>query len=138
MHMDEAKLQGFDYLRLRATCCISAALPCPALQLARAVSLVMALYARRKLVQLHEDTVNQDESNSLTTKLEAHCHNLGRALSCLQPPHIRLRQRESLHNQGLCRRRTHHNAASSPFATMTFAALSDGIHTAGERDPGLR
>ena len=93
----------------------------------------MALYARRKQVQLQAEPVNETELPTLVTRLEGHCHKLGRAISRIQQPHIRLKQRQNSVRQAHRCKRDQHRTASSPFATMSFAAVPHSASRTGTR-----
>lgn len=92
----------------------------------------MALSARRKLVQLHEERVNEEELPSLVTRLESHCHRLGRVISRTQQPHIRLRQRQTSEHQARRCKRDQRRTANSPFATMSLATVPHTVRTTGD------
>ena len=92
--------------------------------------LVMALSARRKLLHLQRDSVNEEESVSIAAKLEAHCRSLGCALSRTQQPHIRLRSKGTKMQDRRCTR-VHNKVANSPFATMSCAAVPGRTCQAG-------
>lgn len=93
----------------------------------------MALYARRKLVQLHDQPGNEEELPSLVTRLESHCHSLGRAISRIQQPHIRLRQGKSSDHQARRGKRGQRRTASSPFATMSLATVPHTVCRTGNQ-----
>lgn len=95
--------------------------------------LVMAVHARRKLVQLQGEPVNEIELPTLVTRLEGHCHNLGRAVARIQQPHIRLKHRQSLERQPRRCKRDQRRTASSLFATMSFAAVPRSASRTGTR-----
>ncbi|KAL3152426.1 hypothetical protein ABBQ32_001477 [Trebouxia sp. C0010 RCD-2024] len=91
----------------------------------------MALIARRKLVQLREDAVDEVDLPSFATRLEGHCRSLGCAISRGQQPHIRLRQRHGPERQARPCKRVQSRTASSPFASMTFATVPQNVCSTG-------
>lgn len=84
-------------------------------------------------MQLQDEPINATELPTLVTRLESHCHNIGRAVSRIQQPHIRLRQRQSAEKQPSRCRPARRRAASSPFATMSFATVPHRACRTGTR-----
>lgn len=93
----------------------------------------MALSARRKLLQLREDDVDELELPDLATRLEGHWRSLGRAITRVQQPHIRLRQQHGSKLQARSCKRLHSHTASSPFASISFATVPHNASNTGTR-----
>ena len=92
----------------------------------------MALYARRKLLQLQDEPVNETEFPTVVSRLAGHCHNLGRAISRIQQPHVRLRQNSERQTRRC--KRSQRRTASGRFATMSFAAVPHSASRTGTRE----